>query len=100
MKINPIIFTFISNYHEHFTYLKNVFSKLTYFLELITKIAFNVMLKYIMLECIHTILCHEVHACASSVVYIYIYIQGGRGQWAVYYTSPKSFIITFSYSMA
>ena len=23
--------------------------------------------------------------------------QGGRGQWAVYYTSPQSFIITFSY---
>ena len=24
-------------------------------------------------------------------------IQGGRGHWAVYYTSPKRFIITFSY---
>ena len=78
MKINPIIFTFISNYHEHFTYLKNVFSKLTYFLELITKIAFNVMLKYIMLKCIYTILCHEEHACASSVVCIYIY-TGRKG---------------------
>ena len=26
--------------------------------------------------------------------------QGGRGQWAVYYTSPQIFIITFSYSLA
>ena len=24
--------------------------------------------------------------------------QEGRGQWAVYYTSPQSFILTFSYS--
>ena len=24
----------------------------------------------------------------------------GRGHWAVYYTSPQSFIITFSYSLA
>ena len=23
--------------------------------------------------------------------------QGGRGQWAVYYSSPQSFKITFSY---
>ncbi len=26
--------------------------------------------------------------------------QGGRGHWAAYYTSPKRFIITFSYSLA
>ena len=26
--------------------------------------------------------------------------QGGRGQWAVYYTSPQSFKLTFSYSLA
>ena len=26
--------------------------------------------------------------------------QGGRGQWAVYYTSPQSFIIMFSYLFA
>ena len=25
--------------------------------------------------------------------------QGGRGQWAVYYTSPQSFKITFSHSL-
>ena len=25
--------------------------------------------------------------------------QGGFGQWAVYYTSPQSFILTFSYSL-
>ena len=28
------------------------------------------------------------------------YLQEGRGYWAVYYTSPESFIITFSYLMA
>ena len=27
-------------------------------------------------------------------------IQGGRGYWAVYYNSPQSFIIPFSYSLA
>ena len=26
--------------------------------------------------------------------------QGGRGQWAVYYTSPQISIITFAYSLA
>ena len=26
--------------------------------------------------------------------------QGGRGHYAVYYTIPQSFTITFSYSMA
>ena len=26
--------------------------------------------------------------------------QRGRGQWNVYYTSPQSFLITFSYSIA
>ena len=26
--------------------------------------------------------------------------QGGRGHWTVYYPSPQSFIITFSYSFA
>ena len=26
--------------------------------------------------------------------------QGKRRQWAVYYTGPQSFIITFSYSLA
>ena len=26
--------------------------------------------------------------------------QSGRGHWAVYYTSPHSCIITFSYSLA
>ena len=26
--------------------------------------------------------------------------QGGRSHWAVYYTSPKRFIITVSYSLA
>ena len=26
--------------------------------------------------------------------------QGGRGHWTVYYTSPQSIIITFSYSLA
>ena len=31
---------------------------------------------------------------------LYIKIQGGRGQWAVHYTSPQSFIITFSNSIA
>ena len=29
-----------------------------------------------------------------------ILIQGGRGQFDVYYTSPQSFIITFSYTLA
>ena len=28
------------------------------------------------------------------------YCQGGRGQWVVYYTSPQSFMIVFSYSIA
>ena len=28
------------------------------------------------------------------------YTQGGRGYWAVYYTSPQSFIIIFFYSLA
>ena len=27
-------------------------------------------------------------------------VQGGRGHWAVYYTSPQNFILTFSYSLA
>ena len=27
-------------------------------------------------------------------------IQGGLGHWAVYYTSPQSLIITFSYLLA
>ena len=27
-------------------------------------------------------------------------IQGGRGHWVVYYTSPQSLIISFSYSLA
>ena len=26
--------------------------------------------------------------------------QGGRGHWAVYYTSPQTFILLFSYSLA
>ena len=26
--------------------------------------------------------------------------RGGRGHWAVYYISPQSLIITFSYSLA
>ena len=26
--------------------------------------------------------------------------QGGRGHWTVYYTSPQSFIVKFSYSLA
>ena len=26
-------------------------------------------------------------------------MQGGIGHWAVYYTSPQSFILKFSYSM-
>ena len=30
----------------------------------------------------------------------YIFVQGGRGHWALYYTSPQSFIIKFSYSLA
>ena len=39
--------------------------------------------------------------------YIYNYLQkvkiysgGGRGHWAVYYISPQSFMIKFSYSLA
>ena len=27
-------------------------------------------------------------------------VKGGTGHWAVYYTSPESFILTFSYSLA
>ena len=27
-------------------------------------------------------------------------MQGGRGHWSVYYTSPQSFIIKVSYSLA
>ena len=27
-------------------------------------------------------------------------MQGGRGHWAVYYTSPESFETKFSYSLA
>ena len=30
---------------------------------------------------------------------MYHIIQRERGQWTVYYTSPKSFIITFSYQL-
>ena len=26
--------------------------------------------------------------------------QGGRGHWAIYFTSPQIFIVTFSYSLA
>ena len=26
--------------------------------------------------------------------------QDGKGQWAIFYTSPQSFIITFSFSLA
>ena len=29
-----------------------------------------------------------------------IFHQGGRGHWAVYFTSPQSFIVTFSFSLA
>ena len=32
-----------------------------------------------------------------SSLYYRIFYQGGRGQWVVYYTSPQSLIITFSY---
>jgi hypothetical protein len=31
-----------------------------------------------------------------SSIFIKIVFQGGRGHWAVYYTSPQSFIITFN----
>ena len=31
---------------------------------------------------------------------IYAYTQGGKGHWAVYYTSPQSFLIPFFYSRA
>ena len=34
------------------------------------------------------------------VLYVSIRNQGERGHWAVYYTSPQSFIITFSYLLA
>ena len=32
--------------------------------------------------------------------YVCSSMQGGKGQWADYYTSPKSFIITFYYLLA
>ena len=32
--------------------------------------------------------------------WIVVLLQGGRGHWAVYFTSPQSFLITFSYSLA
>ena len=43
-----------------------------------------------------------------KIIYIYIHFgsifsnfyKGGRGHWAVDYTSPNSFIITFSYSLS
>ena len=44
-----------------------------------------------------------VNRYGSEIVVIFrdsIYNQGGRGHWAVYYTSPRSFVITFSYSWA
>ena len=36
----------------------------------------------------------------NSYATIEKYKQIERGQWAFYYTSPKSFIIMFSYSLA
>ena len=45
------------------------------------------------------------HCCSpetiKTLMKLKIYcIQRKRGQWAVYYTSPQSFIITFSYLLA
>ena len=33
----------------------------------------------------------------DSIVVLCGFIQGGSGQWAVYFSSPQSFIIVFSY---
>ena len=30
-------------------------------------------------------------------IFLHYYLERERGQWAVYYSSPQSFIITFSY---
>ena len=33
--------------------------------------------------------------CPICVMSLYIFGQGGRGHWAIYYTSPQVFTITF-----
>ena len=39
--------------------------------------------------------------CLESLMMIkFIFLQGGRGDWAAYYTSPQSFMIRFSWSLA
>ena len=42
-----------------------------------------------------------IQACNKNGIYteIILQIQGGRGHWAVYYTSPQSILLTFSYSL-
>ena len=35
----------------------------------------------------------------DSIVVLCGFIQGGRGQWTFYFSSPQSFIIVFSYSL-
>ena len=42
----------------------------------------------------------SLHLCILIVSFLRIWNQGSRGQWAVYYTSPQSFILTFSYRLA
>ena len=44
----------------------------------------------------------QAHLCSTKVRFSkkIAYKQGGRGHWAVYYTSPQSFIITLSNSLA
>ena len=46
---------------------------------------------------------NKVYFVSNYTIHTYIHfhynIQGGRGHWTVYYTSPQSFIIRISYSL-
>ena len=42
----------------------------------------------------------ECKTCERQNLYKYISLQGGKGNKAVYYTSPQSFKTMFPYSLA
>ena len=58
------------------------------------------LLVEILLVSSYNIMCFYDWHTHMNINILCIILQRGRGQWAVHYTSPQSFIITFSNSMA
>ena len=44
--------------------------------------------------------CFNINLLISFKFCMCAMCQGGRGHWALYYTSPQSLIVMFSYSLA